>query len=201
MIVKYLNIDDKEISTFAFIICEENGILYTPVYNTKSRIAYFTDVTIKNTSLVEVYDKYDLNVGDKRIYAYYCNYTSFLGNKNKLKDILLTLLTDNKIRTPFSMLEVIQFLKIKGKRKAIVLEKCHEFLSDSIEADSLVIWEESVQYKKKPYKNKKTDTIKIIDPERAYYDVRPKTISIMRDIVNNFSLNNSKREEAAEYGN
>ena len=148
MKVKYANVDDMEFSSFAYIICENNGKLYSPVYNKLNRVSYFTDVEMVNTHIVDVYDDIDLKVGDKIIYAYYHDFGVFIHNKRKTKQILLSLILENKLRTPFCILEAIEFIGIKGKRKKDVIMKCHKYLSKRVNTDALEYWEDSISYSK-----------------------------------------------------
>ena len=147
MKVKYANVDDKAFPSFAFIICEEDGKLFTPTYKENGRIAYFAKVEIFTTYLLDIYENYDLQIGSKRIFAYYCDGRVYTGNKRKMSKILSSLLAENKIRAPFGMLEVIQFLNTKGEKRLEVLKKCHDVLVEHANPESVKLWEKSVKYK------------------------------------------------------
>jgi len=198
MKIKYVNVDDKEFSSFAYVICEENGKLFSPVYNKRNRIAYFTEVEIVNTYLLDTYENDDIHVGSRRIFAYYCNYKVYLGEKGKIRAILLGLLDNNSIHTPFAMLEVIQFLNIKGKKKLEVLKKCHDFLAEHVNAGSLRMWEESVKYKEPAFIKKQTNIS--TDPRDDYIKSLPELMRIGANKARSFSLTPDLRE-GMQYGN
>ena len=147
MKIKYANIDNTDFPSFAYVVCEENGILYSPVYNKWNRVDYFTEIEIINTCKIDIYENYDLRKGDKCVYAYYCDNVVYLGKMKKIKTMLLCLLRKNKIRTPFSMLEVIQFLNIKGKQKNKILRSCYNYLLENSTIEFAKIWADSVKYK------------------------------------------------------
>ena len=148
MKIKYANVDNTDYPSFAYIICEENGIMFSPVYNRWNRVDYFTEVEIIHTNKITINEDYIIRKGDACIYAYFCNNIVYLGKKRKIKTLLMSLLYENKISAPFSMLEVVQFLNITGKQKNNVLKLCYDYLSEYNSPEFMRIWADSVEYKK-----------------------------------------------------
>jgi len=178
MKIKYANVDDKEISSFAYIICEENEKLFSPVYNKWDKVAYFIEVDIVNTFLLEIYHNIDLRIGNIRIYAYFCEGKVYIGDKREIKNILKTLISQEKIRSPFSLLEVIQFLGITGMERRRVIEKCHRFLVENISPEGIKLWEDSVNYSKYEIDTKESLPN---DPKDDYLQLLPRYIETVKD--------------------
>ena len=145
MLVKYVNIEDKIISTFAYVICEEDGVIYTPVYNKMNKITRFVEVTITNTLKVDVDCDYDLQVGDTRLYAYYRHGAVYFGKEKKIKSILLELLNDGKPWKEFCKLDVIEFLGLKGEVLDNAIRDCYLYLR-SVSPNYAIKWAESMKY-------------------------------------------------------
>ena len=177
MKIKYANVDDKGFSSFAYIICEENGKLFSPVYNKRDRVAYFTEVEIVNTYLIDAHSDVDLRVGDRRIFAYYCDNKVYIGDRKEISKILFSLLGNNKIRTPFSMLEVIQFLNVKGKERQKALDRCHSFLVENASPEGVKLWEDCVKYKE-PVSRRAESAF--YDPKDEYVKSIPHNIDIIQ---------------------
>ncbi len=146
MKVKYINIDYSNCPSFGYIICENKNILHTPVYNNKNRVSYFVETSIENTRLIEVTEIFDLNIGDERIFSYYHNNIMIIGHKKKIKQQLLDLVKNDEIKEPFCLLELINFLKIRGHIKYIAQQKCYNFLKETAKDGNADLWKETVGF-------------------------------------------------------
>ena len=179
MKIIYANIDSMDFPSFAYIICEENGLLYSPVYNRWNRVEYFTEVEIIHTFKININENLDIRKGDKCIYAYYCNNVIYLGEMKKIRAILMNLLNENKIRAPFSMLEVIQFLNIKGGQKNETLKLCRDYLLETTSPEFVRIWADSVKYKEITHSKDKNATPPVMDARESYINVLQNTRAII----------------------
>jgi hypothetical protein len=169
MLIKYANVRDIFVPSFAYVICEAGEQLYTPVYNRQNRVEYFTEVRFEHTQLIEIKRKIDIKVGNHRIYAYGCNGKAYLGTKKEIAPILNELLDSNAIVQPFCLLEVIDFLRIRGLRRNQVLNKCHDYLQAHATQESVEIWKETVGYKQS-IRRISNDTPVNYNPKQQYLE-------------------------------
>jgi hypothetical protein len=92
MKVKYINVNDLDTPSFAFIICEENGVQYTPEYNDKGIVIGFVKVIFEITKLVPINGDYEVMEGTNGLYAYYTKDEIIIGSQGEVASELTDLI-------------------------------------------------------------------------------------------------------------
>ena len=146
-IINNVNIEVNEISSFAYVICQEiDNKLFTPVYNKYDRVISFSEIWITDkTELKPIEKSYKVKVGDSRIYAYYHNGKVYTGNKYEISRELKKLLLKDDTWLPFSKLDVVEFLNSEGVLRDDVLKDCYRYLKE-ISPEYAAKWAESMNF-------------------------------------------------------